>query len=244
MVLRSLLAVVLVVLVRGAAAQQNSISQAGMAAQANLDALVAGSPTVLPRGGVEGVKGSPYVDNRWLPAYLTLASKVALAPVPLKYDVLNQRLLMRPVNRPTDSLELDDKLVVRFELEEPSLEAGGKRRRVFRRFEEAPEPRQRAAYVEVLHEGRYSLLKRYAKTLRKANNVGAYNTAERYDELEDKSVYYLRQPTGALVPVKLNLKALQAAAPDLAPALKESAAAKAAKTDAEWGAVLNALDAQ
>lgn len=195
---------------------------------------------MVPRGGSEGVIGSPYVDNRWLPAYITLNNKVPLAPIPLKYDVLNRRLLMRPISRPNDSLQLDDQRVVRFELEEPSG-AQGKMRRVFRRFEEAPEPKYRPSYVEVLHEGRYSLLKHYNKVLRKAN-PGAYNVGIRYDELEDKNTYYLRSPNAAVVLVKLNNKALQAAAPDLAKALKESTAAKTAKTDAEWVAVLEAID--
>ena len=241
MILRSLSVAFLALSVRIANGQQPAISQTGMAAQSNLDALVAGSPTVVPRGGSEGVMGSPYVDNRWLPAYITLANKVPLAPIPLKYDVLNRRLLMRPITRPNDSLQLDDQRVVRFELEEPSS-AQSKTRRVFRRFEEAPEPKYRASYVEVLHEGRYSLLKHYNKVLRKANNSAAYSTGERYDELEDKNTYYLRLPNATVTPIKLNSKALQSAAPALAPKLRESAAAKTAKTDVEWVAVLEAID--
>lgn len=239
---RSVAVVFLTLLVRAASGQQPAITQTGMAAQSNLDALVAGSPTVVPRGSTEGVNGSPYVDNRWLTAYITLSNKVPLAPIPLKYDVLNRRLLMRPINRPNDSLQLDDGRVVRFELEEPATGAKGKTKRLFRRFEEATEPRHRASYVEVLHEGRYSLLKHYNKVLRKANNSGAYNTGERYDEVEDKNSYYLRLPNATVVPVKLNSKALQLAAPELATGLKESAAAKTAKTDAEWAAVLKAID--
>ncbi|MBO0356545.1 hypothetical protein J0X19_01180 [Hymenobacter sp. BT186] len=243
MTLRALAVAILVLSVRNANGQQPAISQTGMAAQSNLDALVAGSPTVVPRGGSEGVIGSPYVDNRWLPAYITLSNKVPLAPIPLKYDVLNRRLLMRPITRPNDSLQLDDQRVVRFELEEPNTGLQGKKRRVFRRFEEAPEPRQRVSYVEVLHEGRYSLLKHYNKVLRKAN-PGPYNVEVRYDELEDKNTYYLRSPDATVMPIKLNNKALQAAAPGLAKALKESAAAKTAKTDAEWVAVLEAIDSK
>ncbi|HEX8503863.1 MAG TPA: hypothetical protein VF630_00740, partial [Hymenobacter sp.] len=43
----------------GASAQTN-ISQEGAAAQANLNSLVSGAPTVLPAGTSEGTKGSPY----------------------------------------------------------------------------------------------------------------------------------------------------------------------------------------
>jgi len=186
--------------------------------------------------------GSPYADNRWLLARLTLSNNVPLAPVPLKYDVLNGHLLMRPYNRPLDSLRLDDRLVTRFELEEPATGSMPGRKRVFRRFAEAPVATQRTVYVEVLHEGQYSLLKRYGKILRNASVSGGYNNGNRYDELEDKPAYYLRRPNAALVPVKLSVKALQAAAPELAAALKGSSAAQKAKTDTEWAAVFNALD--
>ncbi|GAB2780487.1 hypothetical protein HNQ93_001350 [Hymenobacter luteus] len=228
--------------VETAYAQQPQIEQVGAAAQSNLNALVNGSPTVVPTASAEATKGSPYADNRWLPARLRMTNKIPLAPVPLKYDVLNQRLLMRPVNRPNDSLQLDDRLLAGFELEEPALTATGTRKRTFRRFTDAPEPTQRTDYVEVLHEGKYTLLKRYGKALRKADFQGAYSTNRRYDEIEDKTTYYLRHPNGTLVPVKLTLKSLQAAAPELASALKAAPKSSAAKTDAEWSAVLAAAD--
>lgn len=228
--------------VETAYAQQPQIEQVGAAAQANLNALVNGSPTVLPRGAAESTKGSPYADSRWLPARLRMTNNVPLAPVPLKYDVLNQRLLMRPINRPNDSLQLDDRLLASFELEEPALTATGTRKRLFRRFTEAPVSTQRTDYVEVLHEGKYALLKRYGKALRKADYQGAYSTDRRYDEIEDKPTYYLRRPNGSVEPVKLTLKALQNAAPELASALKAAPKSSAAKTDAEWAAVLAAAD--
>ncbi|WP_375433644.1 hypothetical protein [uncultured Hymenobacter sp.] len=236
-----------VLLLVGSVASAQSASpppaeQTGAAARANIDALGRGDAAIIRKPTSAGVIGSPYVDNRWLLARLTLSTKLPLAPVPLKYDVLNQRLLMRPLNRAADSLQLDDRAVTRFELAEPVAGTTTTRQRVFRRFEEAPVPNQRTDYVEVLHEGRYALLKRYVKVLRKAGNTGAYNTGEQYDRVEDKNVYYLRRPDASLLPVKLNVKALQAAVPELATALKQSAAAQTAKTDVDWVAVLDAID--
>ncbi|TGE29098.1 hypothetical protein [Hymenobacter metallicola] len=163
-----------------------------------------------------------------------MTNKVPLAAVPLKYDVLNRRLLMRPVSRPNDSLQLDDKLVAGFEIEEPADGLSPARRRLFRRFSEAATPAQRADYVEVLHEGNYVLLKHYDKTLRKANFQGAYSSGQRYDEIEDKLTYYLRRPDGSLTPVKLVAKAMQTAAPALAATLKSTPDAEKAKTEADW----------
>ena len=227
-----------------ARAQQPSLQQAGSAAQANLDALVSGSPTVLPRGEAYGAYGSPYLDDRWLPAHLHMRSKIVLAPVPLKFDVLNQQLLMKPLNRPNDSLQLDDRLVLGFTLDQPATPLEPARARLFRRFAEAPVPAQRAEYVEVLHEGKYTLLKRYSKKITKADYQQAYSSGQRYDEIENKNQYYLLRPDKTLVPLKLTLKMLQAAAPELAAALKDTRAATRAQTDPEWGAVLDTVDAR
>ncbi|GAB3291105.1 hypothetical protein [Hymenobacter tenuis] len=243
MFIRSFLLSALLVSAGTALAQQTAIEQTGAAAQANLNALVSGSPTVVPRGATEATKGSPYADGRWLPAKLRMTNNMPLASVPLKYDVLNQRLMMRPVNRPTDSLQLDDRLLAGFVLEEPAVGAGGVRQRTFRRFTEAPVATQRLEFVEVLHEGKYALLKRYVKVLRKADYQGAYSTDRRYDEIEDKPLYYLRRPDGTAVPVKLTLKGIQTAAPELASALK-AAKLDDAKTDAEWSAALAKADAK
>jgi len=230
------------ILLTGAAHAQQAVGLEGVAAQANLNALTAGAPAVIPRGESYGLVGSPYADDRWLPAQITLTNKLPLAPVPLKYDVLEHRLLLRTLARSQDSLQLNDRQVVRFVLQEPASALGPARQRVFRRFEEAPAAKDRPDYVEVLHEGRYPLLKHYLRTLKKADYQGAYSNDRRYDEIEDKSVYYLRTPEAGLVPVKLGLKPLQVAAPALASALKTAVAAQKPKTDADWSAVLNAAD--
>jgi hypothetical protein len=242
---RLLLSATLLLLATTTYAQQTAVpasEQTGAAAQANINALGRGDAAIVRGPSSAGMIGTPYVDNRWLLARITLSSKVPLAPVPLKYDVLHHWLLMRPLNSTADSLQLDDRLVTYFELEEPVAGTTQSRRRVFRRFEEAPVAYQRTDYVEVLHENRYSLLKRYVKVLRKANNAGPYSKGDSYDTLEDKNVYFVRRPDATLVPTKLTLKALQTAAPELATTLKQSAAAQAAKTDAEWAAVFASLD--
>ncbi|RSK44916.1 hypothetical protein [Hymenobacter rigui] len=230
-----------VLLAATAQAQQTPIGQVGAAAQANLDALTNGSATVVPRGGAYGTIGTPYLDKRWLPGRLQMTNGVPMAPVPLKYDVLNHRLMMRPFNR-RDSLLLDDRKLASFQLEEPAINANGLRLRTFRRFVEAPEAALRSEYVEVLHSGKYSLLKRHIKLLHKANYQGPYNSGEQYDQIEDKSNYFLLRPDAKLIPVKLNLKALQAAAPELATALKNAPGAAAAKSDDEWAAILAGVD--
>ncbi|WBO85603.1 hypothetical protein [Hymenobacter yonginensis] len=226
----------------GAALAQSETEKNGMGAKANLDALASGSMAVVPKAVAEGTVGSPYADTRWLTARLSMTNNRPVAPVPLKYDVLNSRLLMRSVNRPTDSLQLDDNLVAGFVLEEPALAGQPVRQRQFRRFAEAPQPALRGKYVEVLHQGRYTLLKQYDKVLRKAQLEGGYSSTTRSDEIADKNTYYLVSPDGKIQPVKLTMKGLQAVAPELAASLKAVPAAQSARTDADWGRVLAGVD--
>ena len=223
-------------------AQQPDPNMTGAAAQANLNALTAGAPTVVPRGTRDGVKGSPYADNRWRMAQITLSNHLPLAPVPIKYDVLEQRLLMHKPAPSLDSLQLDDRLVQQFVLLNPSTGDLAARPQVFRRFTEAPRPADRASYVEVLHQGRYALLKHHRRTLKKANYQGAYSSDNHYDEIEDHSDYFLSANEAPAQPVKLALKSLQQAAPALAEALKSAAAAQHPRTEADWGLVLDLAD--
>ena len=223
-----------------AQAQSAATGQEGVAGISNLRDLANGVPAVLPHGRGVGTVGSPYADSRWLLAQLRLTNNLPLAPIPLKYDVLDRRLLMRSSARAIDSLQLDDSRVASFVLMEPASALGPARPRQFRRFAEAPLVRERPDYVEVLHAGRYTLLKHYAKTLSTTSQPGAYSTSPTPDVIEDHPAYYLRTPEAALLPVKLTLRALQAAAPTLAEALKT--AAHAPKTEADWVAALNIVD--
>lgn len=221
-----------------AQAQRANPEQAGAAGQANLDKLAHGDAAPLYLGRTDGVEGSPYLDDHWLPAQLTTDNQVPLAPVPLKYDVLNHWLLMRSATH--DSLPLDDRHVVSFVLREPASAAGPARQRRFRRFAEAPNPAHRNHYAEVLHEGRYVLLKHYLKTVRKAPASSGYGMDAPAATLDDKTAYFLRLSAAETVPVKLTLKSLQSALPSLAGPLKSRG--QAARTEADWVAILQQLD--
>ncbi|MBC6989124.1 hypothetical protein [Hymenobacter sp. BT491] len=233
----------------GALAQQAGLDPAklGLNANENLRALAGSSNTAMVFDNrYEGIKGTPYAIPRWLPAKLALTSNIPVASVLLKYDVFKQRLLIRDPSRP-DSLLLDANKVTGFALTDPSapdVATGQPRVRQFRRFAEAPVATQKAEFVEVLYEGKYSLLRRYAKEMEKADYKGAYSTDQRFDELTDKSIYYLRSPEGAVAPVKLNLKALQAAAPSLAPALKAESSKRPLKTAEDAASLLRAAEGQ
>jgi len=206
--------------------------------QENMNSIVKGSAAMTMDNRYAGVTGTPYLVPRWLSADITTRQKKVVEALPLKYDVLQQHLLMRDPQK-GDSLLLDDNMVTSFVLSDPSRVH---EKRTFRRFLEAPNPAQSREFVEVLHQGKYALLKQYNKTLDKANFKGAYSVDQRSDEIQDKITYYLTRPTGAAVPVKLNIKALQTAAPELASALKEEGSKRSVKTEDDVVALLGAVD--
>ena len=218
------------------------LKQDGFSGKYNVQALVDGNSVTLPRGEPYGLKGSPYLDKRWLNTSVQLTDNAKPEEVLLKYDILEQRLIVRLPKSPNDSIRLNDASVVGFTIAVPGDYDRPAHQRYFRRFMEAPTLGQQLTYVEVLHQGKYTLLKRYSKLKRKANYQGAYSPDQRYDEVDDRNQYFLLRPDKVLVPIKMTLKMLQAAAPELA--LKTVSGAETAKNDTDWAAVLAAAEAR
>ncbi|KAA9339405.1 hypothetical protein F0P96_01945 [Hymenobacter busanensis] len=227
-----------------ALAQQTSTANtSGAAVSESLSALSRGAVGFSYDDRYTGVKGSPYVMRVWQPADITLNTNVRIPSVRLKYDALRNQLLARPDNSRPDSVMLNIASVKSFAFQD-ALRPG--ERRVFRRFEEAPVLADKQAFVEVLHEGQYTLLKRYGKEFRKANFKGAYSENRPYDEVLDRTQYFLRRPDGHVNEVKLSVKSFAGGAPELAAKLKSVAdrAERNLKTESEFAALLAAAEKQ
>ncbi|OUJ72643.1 hypothetical protein BXP70_17155 [Hymenobacter crusticola] len=186
----------------------------------------------------KGVSGSPYVVPRWLSAVITTKGKTVMPATPLKYDVLRQRVLVLDPQK-GDSLQVDETLIASFVLTDPEQP---QERRAFRRFAEAPVPEQAREFVEVLHQGKYTLLKRYTKDVQLAGYSSAYLYDESPKAIEDKIIYYLARPNGSAVPVKLKVRALQTAAPELATALREASRKRSISQEQDAVALLQVVD--
>ena len=219
--------------------QAPAAGQSGAEMNVNVQALVQGRPAMLPSSSAD-TKGSPYVLDKWVPGRLRLSNNVVLAALPLKYDVLNRRILMREDFKTQDSLQLDDRQVVSFTLDEPATPLAPAQVRLFQRFSDSPDVGYRSAYAEIVHQGRYTLLKLYGKKLLVADHQTPYGSNRRENDIENRTQYFLRRPDASVVLVKLNLRALMAAAPDLAAKLAQ--ANPAPKTDADWSVALGAAD--
>jgi hypothetical protein len=63
-------------------------------------------------------------------------------------------------------------------------------------------------FLQVIQEGKTSLVVSRGKTIVKADYKGAYNTGRAYDELIDNTQYYLLRPDGSLADIRLNRKSV------------------------------------
>ncbi|GAB2952150.1 hypothetical protein GCM10027048_16500 [Hymenobacter coalescens] len=162
----------------------------------------------------EGLVGTPYLQKGWTMAQVTMADKRELNSIPARYDVYRQLLVVQPYANRKDSVWLDAARMSRFKLL-PALP--GQAERVFEPFTESSDPKLRTAFVEVLYRSPagYALLKLPRKLMVKASYQGGYAADRRFDELVDRTEYYLRRPDGSVAEVKLNRKSLATAAPTL-----------------------------
>ncbi|MCC3159326.1 hypothetical protein LJ737_18940 [Hymenobacter sp. 15J16-1T3B] len=162
----------------------------------------------------EGLVGTPYLQKGWTQAKVTLADKRQLTGAPARYDVYRRVLVVQPYANKKDSVWLDASRMHEFTLLSP---LPGQPERHFVPFAEAPEAEKRTAFVEELYRGPsgYALLKLPRKVMVKANYQGAYAADRRFDELVDRTEYYLRRPDGSAVEVKLTQKSIAGAAPAL-----------------------------
>ncbi|RAK69585.1 hypothetical protein [Hymenobacter edaphi] len=186
----------------------------------------------------EGLVGTPYLEKGWTRAKLTLADQRKLEGTPARYDVFRRVLVVQPYANKKDSVWLDASRMREFTL---APVVPGQPERHFVPFAEAPDADKRTAFVEELYRGAsgYALLKLPRKVMVKANYQGAYAADRRFDELVDRTEYYLRRPDGSAVEVKLSQKSIAGAAPALS-ALGQSK--RSVKTEQEAVELLRSAD--
>ncbi|WP_210488949.1 hypothetical protein [Rufibacter aurantiacus] len=198
----------------------------GMAAQMNLNTLAAGGNAANVRifdNRYEGVKGSPYFMEAWLPGEIEIKAgntgKTELfKDLNLKYDVFSN-LLVAVIPQTKDTLQISTLPVISFRMEAP---AGDKLE--FRRIKEAREldPALADAFFAVLYDsqnGKATVVKRIAKKKIEANFKGPYSAGQTYDEIVDETSYYV-VANGKMKKVKLNKKSLLEAFPEKADQIK------------------------
>lgn len=158
------------------------------------------------------VKGTPFLNRRWVRMDVQLSGNQKLTDVPAKYDAYRRELrIQRPKG---DSIIIEPRMVQQFVMHD--LTTTGPVDRLFLRFPKLADPKMAAEYFEVLYDKNgVQILKLSRKSLQKGNTDAAYGGAMQNDRYEDKTEYYARVNEAAtLQPLKLSAKSVGGIGPE------------------------------
>ncbi|SNC65825.1 hypothetical protein SAMN06265337_1403 [Hymenobacter gelipurpurascens] len=159
----------------------------------------------------QGIKGTPFLSQYWQKADLRLQSDKVMKDVPIKYDLMENKLIA--LRKEGDSIILASGLVKEFVLHDmalkPLMEPVDK---LYRRYSFLQDSKLVDAYFEVLSEGKeVVLLKRVRKNMMRASQEASYNTGNNADQILSRTEYYVFAANGKAKPVKLSRKGLDKA---------------------------------
>ncbi len=178
----------------------------GVDAQQNLNALGGMGSNMVRTFDTRysGIRGTPFLLPYWCSTEVVFKDGRRFAEVPLKYDVYQNHIVIR---RPQgDSVILNAAAISHFTLQDVATG----RSYVFKKLPLLPgdQARLQDKFLQVIQEGKNSLVVSRGKTIVKADYKGAYNTGRAYDELIDNTQYYLLRPDGSLADIRLNRKSV------------------------------------
>ncbi|MCC3160006.1 hypothetical protein LJ737_22405 [Hymenobacter sp. 15J16-1T3B] len=210
----------------------------------NLDALLQGQMAHAYSAPRRNIEGQPFFQRTWQPGEIVLVNtKQRIGNILLQFDVFAQQLLAIPRKGKTDTLLLNTNIIQEFVVQDELIPD---RLHRFRRLDNLQRTNQPWEYAEVLHEGKYSLLKRHGRQLYRSDAGKVFNSGRVQDRIVEDFSYFLQCPNGSIVPVKLNAKALSNAAPDLAAAINAELTQRklSARNELEVVALLQAVDGE
>lgn len=159
------------------------------------------------------IKGTPFINRRWVRMDVQLTGNQKLTAVPAKYDAYRRELrIQRPKG---DSLIIEPRMVQQFVMHDLTT-TGATDDRLFQRFPQLNDPKLAVEYFEVLYDKNGTqLLKLNRKSLQKGNSDSAYGGAMQNDRYEDKTEYYARLNEAAtLQPLKMTAKSVSSIGPE------------------------------
>lgn len=194
-----------ITLLAGPGLRGQTTEMTGFALQQNLDQLNNQALSAIFRSfnySQISTKGSPYWNAQWRQGEITWLAGGTMADLPCKIMTYEGTALV--VKRPQG----DSVVVPITTLKEVRLyPAAGQDTIRFRRV--LHQDNIKGELLRVLHEGQYALLARQGCTVIPPNNVGAYNPGRDYQELVQKTEYFLyRAGSGVLVKCKPGKKGL------------------------------------
>lgn len=208
----------------------------------NLDALLRGQMAHAYHAPTLNAEGQPFFQRTWQPGEIILVNtKQRIGDILLQYDVYMHQLLAVPRKGRADTLLLNSNTIQEFVVQDELLPDYPHR---FRRIDALQRPDRPLEYAEVLHEGKYRLLKRHGRQLYRSESGKVFTNGRTQDRLVDHTTYFLQRPDGSVVQVRMTAKAISSAAPELATAINSELTQRktSAKNESEVVALLQLVD--
>jgi hypothetical protein len=206
--------------------------KAGVDAEDNLNRIVNLTPT--GTGGLgfdtrfEGVKGSPMLFEKLIPAFLKISGSDEYLKLNLDIDVYQNRVIF---SHPKTGKQLSitsvyvTEIILRQDTSEKVFNTTSK----FKFEKESKEIR----FLQVLNGPPYQILKMPVKELIEANYKNAYSAGIKYDEFVTGYKYFIMGDDGIFHPLKLNVKALTKLFPAKKSQIESLVTQAGAKSDEE-----------
>ncbi|MFW6222265.1 MAG: hypothetical protein ACOC3T_01500 [Bacteroidota bacterium] len=152
--------------------------------------------------GYEGIKGTPYLFDEWLPGNILLYGEKLLTGVPIKFDAYNNDLVYLNESM-MDSLVINKQNVLEFEIGRDGNWI------LFSKYNLTNNKHKLdIKFAESLYAGKSKLIRYHFKNLIKADYTGAYNSGVKYDELIPESQLYLIKPDNIMIKLKANHRSI------------------------------------
>jgi len=135
------------------------------------------------------IEGTPYADNQWAKGSFLTDSGVIFTDVEMKFEAVSGLLAIR---HNADSVYLRPSIVTEFQYHIDGQS------HLYKNGFEAPSARvKKDDYLQVLHQGDWSIYKHVKKEFKEANFDPVFSTGNRFDSFQDANRYIVKSPDGS-----------------------------------------------
>lgn len=189
-------------------------------AEQNLKAL--GNLTPYAPGAIgfdnryQGIQGDPFLFSEWQDGQVQFAKQDTFSmSIKCNLDLVKQVLVVQMRNGSSSQVTATNIKAIQ-------IKEGQRRWLTLSEKEVENINSVRLKFYELLHQGKYQLLKLTEKSFKKANYQGAYNIGNNYDEFLTETSYWLRSDGNRYTKVKMKRKEIEAMLPGTAAAFIKS----------------------
>lgn len=149
------------------------------------------------------IDGTPYAENQWAKGSILTDSGIIFTDVEMKFEAVSGLLAIR---HNADSVYLRPSVVTEFQYHIDG------QLHLYKNGFYAPSVKvKKEDYLQVIHEGDWSIYKQVKKEYKEANFDPVFNTGNRFDSFQDANRYIVKSPDGSwstLSPTRRNINRL------------------------------------